>query len=135
MDEDIASDRDGRERTSRDGWYTIVFSRAEDRPQNALPENGVTWVDWGTIATQGWVLRWLTVFPDWKDLAIVPDVTNLPYETTSWLSPQYDPSLMGFNTRNSKLGDYLPVVHYLTKAEFESLGDDLNPQTIPKWQE
>jgi len=134
MDEDIASDRDGRERTSRDGWYTIVFSRAEDRPQNAVPEHGVTWVDWGTIATQGWVLRWLSVFPDWKDLNIVPDVTNLPYEKTSWLSPQYDPSWMGFNNRNSKLGDYLPVVHYLTKAEFESLGGNLNPQTIPEWQ-
>jgi hypothetical protein len=126
MDEDIISDSDG--------WYTIVFSRAENRPQNALPENEVTWVDWGPIATQRWVLRWLTVFPDWKDLKIVPDVTNLPYETTSWLSPQYDPSLMGFNTRNSKLGDYLPVVHYLTTKEFESLGGNLNPQTIPEWQ-
>jgi hypothetical protein len=126
MDEDIVTDEEG--------WYTIVFSRAEDRPQNAVPEHGVTWVDWGTIATQGWVLRWLSVFPDWKDLNIVPDVTNLPYEKTSWLSPQYDPSWMGFNNRNSKLGDYLPVVHYLTKAEFESLGGNLNPQTIPEWQ-
>lgn len=39
VDHEVA--RDG------DGWYTIVVSREEDRPRNARPEHGVTWLDWG----------------------------------------------------------------------------------------
>ena len=31
----------------KDGYYTIVISRPEDRPKNATAENGVTWIDWG----------------------------------------------------------------------------------------
>jgi hypothetical protein len=30
-----------------DGWSTVVVSAAEDRPENATRENGVTWLDWG----------------------------------------------------------------------------------------
>ena len=30
-----------------DGYYTLVVSKKEDRPANATPENGVTWLDWG----------------------------------------------------------------------------------------
>jgi len=30
-----------------DGCYTIVVSRKSDRPANATPENGITWLDWG----------------------------------------------------------------------------------------
>ena len=29
-----------------DGDYTIVYSRAEDRPANATAENGVAWIEW-----------------------------------------------------------------------------------------
>ena len=29
-----------------DGNYTIVYSRAEDRPANATAENGVAWIEW-----------------------------------------------------------------------------------------
>ena len=31
----------------KDGYYTIVVSRPEDRPKNATRENNVTWIDWG----------------------------------------------------------------------------------------
>ena len=30
-----------------DGYYTLVISTAENRPANAVPENGVAWLDWG----------------------------------------------------------------------------------------
>ena len=38
-DEQVPRDAEGR--------YTVVVSRAEDRPQNATPECGVAWLDWG----------------------------------------------------------------------------------------
>ena len=31
----------------RDGNYTIVVSRPEDRPKNATLDHGVAWIDWG----------------------------------------------------------------------------------------
>jgi hypothetical protein len=37
----------------KDGKYTIVVSRPEDRPKNATPENGVDWIDWGPGARTG----------------------------------------------------------------------------------
>jgi hypothetical protein len=30
-----------------DGWFTLLVSTREDRPRNATPEHGVTWLDWG----------------------------------------------------------------------------------------
>jgi len=30
-----------------DGFFTLVVSRAADRPRNATAEHGVTWLDWG----------------------------------------------------------------------------------------
>ena len=32
----------------KDGNYTIVVSRPEDRPLNATEQNGIAWLDWGT---------------------------------------------------------------------------------------
>lgn len=115
MDDEIVTDSDGR--------YVIVYSRQADRPRNAYPRNGVTWVDWGDIAHQGWVLRWLSVHPDWRDPQIVPDLSNLPYETTSWFSPLYDATLTGMNSHQGKLGTYQPKVEYLSQKKFEELGN------------
>jgi hypothetical protein len=125
MDEDIVTDAEGR--------YVIVYSRQKDRPSNAYDRNGVTWVDWGDIATQGWVLRWLSVHPEWRDPEIVPDITNLPYETTSWFSPSFDPTLTRINSQQGKLGTYQPKVHYLSKKEFEQLGSTVQASAVPEW--
>jgi hypothetical protein len=38
----------------KDGNYTIVYSRKEDRPANATAENGVAWIEWsprGEVST------------------------------------------------------------------------------------
>lgn len=32
------------------------------------------------------------------------------------------------------MGPYHPVIHYLSKEEFESLGCPIDPQKIPLWQ-
>ena len=57
--------------------YTIVVSRAGDRPANATDENGVAWMDWGTKG-EGiddelnrpdfglLVFRFMHNNPDWK---------------------------------------------------------------------
>lgn len=29
-----------------DGYYTIIYSRCENRPKNATLENGVVWIEW-----------------------------------------------------------------------------------------
>lgn len=125
MDDAIVTDTEGR--------YVIVYSRQQDRPKNAYPRNGVTWVDWGDTASQGWVLRQLSVHPDWRDPQIVPDVTNLPYETTSWFSPSFDPTLTRTNSHQGKLGEYQPQVHYLSQDEFEQLGAKVLSSAVPKW--
>ncbi len=125
MDDEIVTDSAG--------WYVIVYSKHEDRPSNAYPRNGVTWVDWGDIATQSWVLRWLSVQPDWRDPQIVPDITNLPYETTSWFSPLFDATLTGMNSHQGKLGTYQPKVHYLSKEKFEQLGSRVQASAVPDW--
>jgi hypothetical protein len=125
MDDEITTDRSG--------WYVIAYSRKQDRPKNATTENGVTWVDWGRIARQHFVLRWLSVHPDWRDPKHVPDITNLPYNTTTWLSPDYDKSLVGENNHKGRLSSYLPQMHYMTKEEFESFGAVVRPDTLPLW--
>jgi hypothetical protein len=126
MDEDIVTDAEKR--------YVIVYSRPEDRPKNAYPQNGVTWVDWSNTASQAWVVRYLSVHPDWRDPQVVPDITNLPYETTSWLSPQFDPKLTRDNSHQGKIGEYQPQVHYLSKKEFEKLGTKVHSSAVPKWK-
>jgi hypothetical protein len=32
------------------------------------------------------------------------------------------------------MGDYHPIIHYMTRSEFEALGNDLSAATPPQWQ-
>lgn len=127
MDEEIVTDKNG--------WYVLAYSRPENRPRNATLANGVTWLNWGPQAAGGWTIRWLHVFPDWKDPALTPDEAHLPARLSDWASPTYDPSLTGRNDQSGFLGAYQPQVHYLTQAEFESLGDKFGPKQVPVWKE
>lgn len=116
--------------TDAEGWYILVFSRPEDRPTNAIPANGVTWVNWGPTSAQSWTLRWLSVAPDWA-------FEKTPHEhwldwRTDWASTVYDRRLLGENSTNGLLGHYQPLVHYLSRAEFEKLGGPLRPTDIPR---
>ncbi|WP_046243775.1 hypothetical protein [Hymenobacter terrenus] len=126
MDEEIVTDKDGR--------YVLVYSLPENRPRNATPANGVTWLDWGPQAHGGWTIRWLHVFPDWKDLKITPDEANLPARFSDWASTTYNPALTGRNDQSGFLGEYQPQVHYLTKFDFEALGNGFSPRQVPVWK-
>ena len=124
MDEDIVVDRQRR--------YVMVFSRAEDRPKNAIAENGVTWVNWGPTSVQTWTLRWLSVAPQWI-FSKTPHEKNLGWATDP-NATCYNPALLGGNSHDGWLGDYLPKVHYLSKTDFEALGIRVTPSRIPVWQ-
>lgn len=92
--------------------YTIVYSRAEDRPANATLENGVAWIEWSPLG-EGLdhsknrpdfgmlMLRIMATNPDWKAR---PDNVTTP------------------GTERSVMGDYLPRGRYTTKVAFEAEG-------------
>ena len=126
MDDEIVTDDEGN--------YVVVYSRPEDRPANATAANGVTWADWGPVGRQQLTIRWLTVAPDWKDRRITLDDAAFGYAESSWLSPQYDPSVVGRNDRSGRLGPYQPVLHYLTTDQFEALGRLVTPDRLPRWE-
>ncbi len=116
------------------GEYIIVYSTAQDRPANATPENGVTWVDWGPRSMQTLTIRWMSVMPEWHLPQYAPDERNLPWERACWSATRYDPSLVGRN-QPGVMGPYHPVIHYLSAKEFEALGNRrLSPEDIPPWR-
>jgi hypothetical protein len=125
MDEDIITDKDGN--------YLICYSRGENRPANARPAFGVTWVDWGPIGAANFTLRWLTVDGGWKDKKIAPDDTKVSYAQASWFDENYDQSLVGLNGRSAVMGPYLPAYRYMTKNQFEGLGRRPNVTSMPLW--
>ena len=97
--------------TDKDGFYTIVVSRPEDRPKNATPENGVTWLNWGP----GEGLDDPRNRTDWGMLLMrfmVPD-KNWEHSPAKATSP---------GTEAAVMGPYYPKGYYTTKAEFEAKG-------------
>ncbi len=112
--------------------YIIVFSRENERPNNAPKENGVTWQEWGSSSHQTFVIRWMSIIPEWYLPEYAPDEHNIPWSTGAWSQNTYDKSLVGEN-RPGVLGLYHPVIHYMTKKEFEALGDNIKSEDIPEW--
>lgn len=124
MDEDIVTDAAHN--------YVIVLSRPEDRPANAAPSSGVTWVNWGPTARVSWTLRWMSTPPE-HDFPLSPHQGHLGWET-DWAGLHFDPTRLGTNTRAGFLGAYQPLVHYLTRAEFERLGSRVTADAVPAWR-
>jgi len=118
--------------TNEDGEYVIVFSREQDRPKNAIKKNNITWQDWGPAGRQNLNLRWLSVRPEWYLPEYAPDEKNIPWDKGSWSGQNYDFSLVGQN-RPGVMGPYHPVIHYMTKEEFEALGSNIDPNDVPDW--
>ncbi len=123
MDDDIVLDNQRH--------YVIVLSRDSDRPSNANSQNGVTWVNWGPHAKVTWTLRWLSVGSEWS-FAYTPTTDKLGW-ASDWASTRYDRSLVGNNNQAGFLKAYQPVVHYLSKSDFEKLGK-VDPLKIPVWR-
>lgn len=117
---------------NKDREYIIVYSRKEDRPNNATKENGVTWIDWGNTCTQAITLRWISVSPEWS-FEYAPNEINLPWSKATWSGTQYDKTLIGSNTSDF-LKAYHPIKHYMTKIDFENLRNNLTRSNIPIWK-
>lgn len=125
MDDEIVTDAQGR--------YVLVFSRETERPANATVANGVTWVNWGPVSVVGWTIRWLSVSPEWS-FEKAPDQGRLGW-ASDWASPGYDRSLLGHNDQRGFLGEYQPLVHYLSRREFEALGEGpITADRLPVWR-
>jgi F5/8 type C domain/Secretion system C-terminal sorting domain len=112
--------------------YIIAYSRAEDKPANASPANGVTWVDWGPTAELGLMMRYVMVSPEW-DFEKSPAEWHLPWATSDWAGSRYDSTLIGVNHHKGFMECYLPRVVVMTRAAFEALGTQLSPDKIPAW--
>jgi len=114
--------------------YVIVFSRPEDRPANAKAEFGVTWQDWGTAAPQTLILRWMSVMPEWYMEKYSFHENNAPWKKAGWSQETFDKSLFMEN-RPGLMGPYHPVIHYMTRAEFEAIGmRPIRPADVPEWK-
>ena len=95
-----------------DGYYTIVYSRREDRPANATTENGIAWIEW-SLRGEGLavphnradfgmlMLRIMATNPDWQER---PDNVTEP------------------GMEEAVMGAYYPKGYYTTKASFEAEG-------------
>lgn len=125
-DEEVTTDAQHR--------YVIVLSRPEDRPANATAANGVTWVNWGVRGSTIWLLRWMTVAPDWS-FAQSPTSNVLPASKATAYSATFEPSVLGGNSQTGTLGDLLPQVHYMAPTDFEALGANVTSDRVPIWKQ
>ncbi len=125
MDDEIAVDQNYD--------YIIVLSRPENKPSNARPDCGVTWQARGPEEPQEILIRWLSVYPDHASNPYVPTDKLVPWSIGSWSEDAYDPTLIGQNAPGV-MGPYHPILHYLTKPEFEALGCPVDPSQVPAWK-
>lgn len=92
----------------KNGWYTIVIGRAQDRPQNATPENGITWRTWpaGAVLSQNWRIMSTAATP-WE---------HAPQRVT-W--EEAETCEFGKNPKalRARMGEYFPQGRYVDKAE------------------
>lgn len=88
------------------GYYTVVCCMAEDRPWNSYLRNRVAWLNF-----EG-------------DGAGDPDIGKLLFRHML-PSPDFEHAIQNvevFGTEPDVLGEYMPVIQYMTKTEFEELG-------------
>jgi hypothetical protein len=93
IDEDVPLDASG--------WYTVVVSAPADRPANATPECGVTWLAWGTSPETLVILRHM--LPD-AGFAHAIQRVERPADLYA------------------VVGDYLPTGQHTTREGFEARG-------------
>lgn len=96
-DEQVVRDAKGR--------AVIAVSRAADRPANAIPSCGVTWLDWGVPENGLLIMRNQLVKPE----------SEFPYAI------QYVPGPPGAHEAEV-MQDYYPYGEHMDKAGFEALG-------------
>ena len=130
MDDELVYDAECR--------YVLVLSRPQDRPANATAANGVTWMPWRDVTQQSLFMRYLSVedpqnpSQDWA-FEYTPDERFLPPAETGTLGADYDENLIGLNSHEGAMGEYVPKLSYLSRADFEALGGAVSFSTIPEW--
>jgi len=96
----------------KDGNYTIVYSRKEDRPKNATLENGVAWIEW---SPRGEGIDGSQNRPDFGMLML-----RFMHNNESWKqSPAY---VTKPGMEEAVMGPYYPRGYYTDKASFEAQG-------------
>lgn len=91
--------------TSPDGYYTIVVSRAADRPRNAFPQCGIAWLP---MSEEG-------------DGTGDPDVTSLllRHQLGSKSFKHAVQAISKAGTEEQDMGEYFPRGQYITTSAFE----------------
>ncbi len=125
MDDEVLVDGENK--------YIVVYSLPEERPSNAVEDNGVTWQSFGPTNFGFITVRWLSVWPDHFLEEYSPHAHNIPWKLGAWSQPTYDSSLVGTNVPGV-MGPYHPVLHYMTREDFEAMGASLDPDGFPAWQ-
>ncbi|ODS00277.1 hypothetical protein AUC68_01115 [Methyloceanibacter methanicus] len=96
-----------------EGNYTIVYSRKEDRPSNATTENGVAWIEWS---------------PRGEGLDTPQNRTEFGMLMMRIMAPSSDwaespAKIMKPGEGAAVMGAYYPRGQYMTKEDFEALGE------------
>ncbi len=94
------------------GNYTIVYSRAEDRPANATAENGVAWIEWSARG------EGLDTPQNRTDFGLL--MMRIMAPSDDWAEGPQNVTKPG--EEESVMGAYYPKGEYTTKAAFEALG-------------
>lgn len=50
------------------------------------------------------------------------------------VEPSFDPRVISTNDWNGAIGEYLPRVGYMDRAEFEALGPAVTARSVPAWR-
>jgi hypothetical protein len=96
---------DERVPTNRAGYYTIVVSRPQDRPRNAIDKCGVAWMDWGTAGDGQGRTR--------LDDIVIREQLD---------SPSYAQGIDKITTPDTErqvMGAHYPTTAYMTKSQFQ----------------
>lgn len=104
MDENVVTDSAGR--------FTIVLSTDADRPANARPECGITWLRWSTPYSY---LVWRYQSTGAKTWEHAPQL--VPWEKGDISLDSFDP-----NAVRNVMGEYFPDTHFVSRQQVESLG-------------
>lgn len=88
----------------RNGYFTVVVSDPDQRPVNAIEQNGITWLPWGAIYYDSvFIYRHMLPSPHFAQA-----IQNIPYGT-----PVED-----------VMGEYAPRIVYCDRATIEAAGTD-----------
>ncbi|MGH8529477.1 MAG: hypothetical protein ACRETN_06480 [Nevskiales bacterium] len=88
----------------RHGYFTLVVSDPDQRPGNAVPENGIAWLPWGGLYPDS-LLIYRHMLPN---ASFAEAIQNIPFGT-----PPQD-----------VMGEYFPRVSYCDRATVESAGTE-----------